>query len=70
MLKTERGGRQKGIVYRLRRQPRRLPKFYQQADRLPYKDCFRLGEREPHRILGLVAQTQEIFAAAKSKDSH
>ena len=68
MLNTERGRRQKGIAYRLRRQPRRFPKFLQQAERLPYKDCFRLGEREPHRILDLVPQTQEIFAAAKSKD--
>ena len=51
----------------LRRQPRRFPKFLQQAERLPYKDCFRLGEREPYRILDLIPQ-QEIFAAAKSKD--
>ena len=68
MLNTERGGRQKGtFALHLRRQPRRFPKFLQQAERLPYKDCFRLGEREP-RILGLVPQTQEIFAAAKLKD--
>jgi len=66
MLNTERGSRQKERL-RLRRQPRRFPKFLQQAERLPYQDYFRLGEREPYRILDLVPQ-QEIFAAAKLKD--
>ena len=45
MLNTERGGDKKErLRLRLRRQPRRFPKFLQQAERLPYKDCFRLGE--------------------------